>query len=64
MNQPFLDGTNRSFAEGFSLMMEYDQYSMWEYLTTAFALGDMKESDDPTMGTKSDRLSSFGRHTP
>ena len=56
VNQPFLDAINRSFAEGFALMMQYDQYSMWDYLTTVFTLGDMKEYYDPAMGAKSDLL--------
>ncbi len=56
VNQPFLNAINSSFAEGFALMMQYDQYSMWDYLTTVFTLGDMGEYYDPAMGAKSDLL--------
>jgi monoamine oxidase len=56
VNQPFLDAINSSFSEGFALMMQYDRYSMWDYLTTVFTLGDMKEFYDPAMGAKSDLL--------
>jgi monoamine oxidase len=56
VNQPFLKAINRSFEEGFAMMMQYDQHSMWGYLTTVFTLGDMKEYYDPAMGAKSDLL--------
>ncbi|GBF53347.1 amine oxidase [Microcystis sp. 0824] len=56
VNKPFLDAINRSFAEGFELLMQFDQYSMWDYLTTQFRLGDMGEYYDPQMGTKNDLL--------
>jgi monoamine oxidase len=56
VNQPFLDAINASFAEGFAAMMQYDQYSMWDYLTTVFTLGDMQQFYDPAMGAKSDLL--------
>lgn len=56
VNQPFIEAINRSFSEGFALLMQYDQYSMWDYLTTVFTLGDMGEYYDPAMGAKSDLL--------
>lgn len=56
VNQPFLEAIDRSFEEGFALMMQYDQHSMWGYLTTVFTLGDMQEYYDPAMGAKSDLL--------
>ncbi|WP_063902139.1 FAD-dependent oxidoreductase [Burkholderia ubonensis] len=56
VNAPFLKAINRSFAEGFDLLMQYDQYSMWDYLTTQFRLGDLGEYYDPAMGAKSDLL--------
>ncbi|SFU84228.1 FAD-dependent oxidoreductase [Pseudoduganella namucuonensis] len=56
VNQPFIDAINRSFAEGFAMLMEYDQYSMWDYLTTVFTLGDLQQYYDPAMGAKSDLL--------
>lgn len=56
VNKPFIDAINKSFAEGFSMMMAYDQYSMWDYLTTVFTLGDMGQYYDPAMGAKSDLL--------
>lgn len=56
VNKPFIDAINRSFTEGFELLMQFDQYSMWDYLTTQFRLGDMGEYYDPLMGAKSDLL--------
>ena len=56
VNQPFIDAINNSFAEGFALMMQYDQHSMWDYLTNVFTLGDLGEYYDPAMGAKSDFL--------
>ncbi|WP_321813934.1 MULTISPECIES: FAD-dependent oxidoreductase [unclassified Paraburkholderia] len=56
VNDPFLKAINRSFAEGFDLLMQFDQYSMWDYLTTQFRLGDLGEYYDPAMGAKSDLL--------
>ncbi|WP_426172713.1 FAD-dependent oxidoreductase [Massilia sp. TWR1-2-2] len=56
VNKPFLAAINASFAEGFAAMMQYDQYSMWDYLTTVFTVGDMQQFYDPAMGAKSDLL--------
>ncbi len=56
VNNPFLEAINKSFESGFALLMQYDQYSMWDYLTTIFTLGDMNEYYDPAMGAKSDLL--------
>jgi len=56
VNKPFIDAINGSFTEGFELLMQFDQYSMWDYLTTQFRLGDMGEYYDPLMGAKSDLL--------
>jgi monoamine oxidase len=56
VNQPFIDAINASFDQGFAALMQYDQYSMWDYLTTVFTLGDMAEFYDPAMGAKSDLL--------
>lgn len=56
INQPFLNAFERSFAEGFELLMQYDQFSMWDYLTTQFRLGDLGAYYDPEMGAKSDLL--------
>lgn len=56
VNQPFIEAINRSFAEGFALMMQYDRHSMWDYLTNVFTLGDLEEYYDPAMGAKSDFL--------
>jgi len=53
VNQPFIDAINNSFSEGFALMMQYDQHSMWDYLTNVFTLGDLGEYYDPAMGAKS-----------
>lgn len=56
VNTPFIDAINNSFSEGFALMMQYGQYSMWSYLSTVFTLGDMGEYYDPAMGAKTDFL--------
>jgi len=56
VNAPFLAAINRSFAEGFELLMQFDQYSMWDYLTTQFRLGDLGDYYDPAMGAKNDLL--------
>ena len=56
VNAPFLAAINRSFAEGFELLMQFDQYSMWDYLTTQFRLGDLGDFYDPAMGAKNDLL--------
>jgi monoamine oxidase len=56
VNTPFIDAINNSFAEGFALMMQYDQHSMWDYLTNVFTLGDLQQYYDPAMGAKSDFL--------
>ena len=56
VNTPFINAINNSFAEGLTLMMQYDQHSMWDYLTNVFTLGDMEEYYDPAMGAKSDFL--------
>ncbi len=56
VNKPFLDAINKSFSAGFTLMEQYDQYSMWAYLTTVFTLGSLEEYYDPEMGAKSDFL--------
>jgi monoamine oxidase len=54
VNNPFIAAINNSFAEGFALLMQYDQHSMWDYLTNVFTLGDLGEYYDPAMGAKSD----------
>ena len=56
VNTPFIDAINNSFSEGFEMMMQYDQHSMWSYLTNVFTLGDLAEYYDPAMGGKSDLL--------
>lgn len=56
VNTPFINAINNSFAEGFALMMQYDQHSMWDYLTNVFTLGDLQQYYDPAMGAKSDFL--------
>ncbi len=56
VNKPFLDAFDASFATGFELLMQYDQYSMWDYLTNVFTLGDLGEFYTPAMGAKSDLL--------
>ncbi|MFK7783582.1 MAG: FAD-dependent oxidoreductase [Crocinitomicaceae bacterium] len=53
VNDPFITAINDSFAEGFALLMQYDNHSMWDYLTNVFTLGDLGEYYDPKMGPKS-----------
>ncbi len=52
----FVGELSNSFAAGFTSLMQYDQYSMWAYLTTVFTLGDLEEYYDPSLGGKSDLL--------
>lgn len=52
VNGPFLAAFDQSFASGFELLMQFDQYSMWDYLTTQFRLGDMGDYYNPAMGPK------------
>ncbi len=56
VNKPFLAAFDNSFAEGFAMLMQFDQYSMWDYLTTVFTLGDMGPCYAPALGAKSDLL--------
>jgi monoamine oxidase len=55
----FVGELSNSFAAGFNSLMQYDQYSMWAYLTTVFTLGDLEEYYDPSLGGKSDLLPWF-----
>lgn len=57
VNERFIKVINESFAKGFALLMKYDNYSMWAYLTNVFTLGDLDEYYNPEMGKKSDHLS-------
>lgn len=57
VNTPFLNKINESFEEGFKYLMQFDNYSMWAYLTNVFTLGDLEEYYDPRMGDKADHLS-------
>lgn len=52
----FVTELSDSFAAGFASLMQYDQYSMWAYLTTVFTLGDLGEYYDPAFGGKQDLL--------
>lgn len=52
----FVTELSNSFEAGFSSLMQFDQYSMWAYLTTVFTLGDLGEYYDPAFGGKSDLL--------
>lgn len=57
VNERFITAINESFAEGFELLMSYDNYSMWSYLTNVFTLGELGDYYNPEMGEKSDHLS-------
>jgi len=57
VNERFITAINESFSKGFALLMKYDNYSMWAYLTNVFTLGDLGEYYNPEMGEKSDNLS-------
>jgi len=53
----FLKAIDVSFTDGFNTLMEYDNYSMWGYLTNSFTLGELEEYYQPEMGAKTDHLS-------
>ena len=57
VNQKYLDAFDSSFAEGFELLMQHDNHSMWSYLTNVFTLGELDDYYQPAMGAKSDNLS-------
>jgi len=57
VNERFITAINESFAKGFKLLMEFDNYSMWAYLTNVFTLGELGEYYNPEMGEKTDCLS-------
>ncbi|WP_044397843.1 FAD-dependent oxidoreductase [Lacinutrix sp. Hel_I_90] len=57
VNAPFITAINKSFSEGFKLLMKYDNYSMWAYLTNVFTLGDLGAYYNPEMGNKDEHLS-------
>lgn len=57
VNDKFIKAINESFEKGFALLMEYDNYSMWGYLTNVFTLEQMGPYYDPAMGAKTDNLS-------
>jgi monoamine oxidase len=56
VNTPFTKAIDKSFSDGLNLLLRYDKYSMWDYLTMVFTLGDLEELYDPAMGAKSDLL--------
>ncbi len=56
VNTPFIDAINKSFEKGFEMLMQYDQHSMWGYLTNVFTLGQLGEYYDPAMGKKTDNI--------
>ena len=50
VNERFLDAIDKSFSAGFALLMKYDNYSMWAYLTNVFTLEQLGDYYDETMG--------------
>ncbi len=53
---PFINSINDNFEKGFTKLMQFDQYSMWSYLTNYFTLGDLGEYYNADMGKKTDFL--------
>ncbi len=56
VNNPFIKEINRDFESGFELLMKYDKYSMWDYLTNEFKLKQLKEYYFPKLGEPNDKL--------
>ncbi len=57
VNERFIAAIKRSFAEGFKLLSNFDNHSMWSYLTNVFTLEQLGEYYNPEMGKKTDNLS-------
>lgn len=57
VNGKFTDTLDKSFAKGFKMLMKFDNYSMWAYLTNVFTLGDLEEYYQESMGPKDAHLS-------
>lgn len=57
VNDQFIPKIEKSFEEGFEYLLNYDNYSMWTYLTNKFTLEQLGEYYNPEMGKKSDHLS-------
>ena len=56
VNGEFLDALDKSFEDGFTKLMKYDNYSMWGYLTNVFQLKQLEEYYDKDMGDPDDHL--------
>lgn len=56
VNTPFINAINKDFEKGFEMLMQYDEYSMWSYLTDVFTLGQMGKYYQKEMGNKTDHL--------
>jgi monoamine oxidase len=56
VNNPFITAINKNFEQGFEKLMDFDQYSMWDYLTNVFTLGQLGEYYDASMGARTDNL--------
>jgi monoamine oxidase len=52
VNTPFINAINKNFEKGFEMLMQYDEYSMWGYLTNVFTLGQLGEYYQEEMGPK------------
>ena len=57
VNEKFITAINESFEAGFKLLMQYDNYSMWAYLTNVFTLGELGVYYNPENGRQ--KRSSF-----
>lgn len=57
VNNQFIPKIEKSFEEGFEYLLQFDNYSMWTYLTNKFTLEQLGDYYNPEMGLKSDHLS-------
>jgi monoamine oxidase len=56
VNAPFIAAINKNFENGFTLLMKFDRYSMWDYLANVFKLKDLKEYYVADLGKPNDLL--------
>jgi monoamine oxidase len=56
INTPFINAINEDFEKGFTLLMQYDQYSMWDYLANVFTLNDLGAYYFEGLGKPTDNL--------
>jgi monoamine oxidase len=56
VNEPFITAINKNFENGFTLLMKFDRYSMWDYLASVFKLKDLKNYYVADLGKPNDSL--------